>query len=307
MVAVVRYLGAEGAALGRVPIFESVRSKVFVFCSVAVIVFSFLWDGGPVDRVDRGGRLLPTDVNSQRGNASWLTDVRPRGELSHPILWRTDCAFAGLWCDWDTNTCTAAQMHACTLGASPFSAFCCGALRGDAGAYEEHVLPLEVGALLVFVLVCSLAADRSAAKRAPVLPYAVGFVFACALASLSFLVKAGVGRPRPSYYAQQYWALYSQLPGARDYEDDALKSFPSGHSTWVLCAAVYGTGVVWHVYDSSSALARVLSLKLVLFAVWVAVTRVEDYRHHPSDILAGGLWGAVASLTALEFVGPAVR
>lgn len=275
------------------------RSVAWAFASVAVIVLSVWFDSGSVSRQSRGGVPLATDFRGRFGVASWVTDQNPRGDLSYPIRWHSDCTFYIFGCEWhQARACTAEQMHVCTANATDW---CCRVLRGEGGVFDERVYSWEVELYLAFVLVACIVFDfRKPPPTDGRLPYTIGFLLASAVASVSFFAKTAVGRPRPSYYAQQYWALHSTTTGARDTLDDALKSFPSGHSTWMLCATLYLTVLVWVHYTTITP--RILSLKISLWGLYVAVTRIEDYRHHPSDVLAGALWGAFASAFAVQFV-----
>lgn len=70
-------------------------------------------------------------------------------------------------------------------------------------------------------------------------------------------------------------------------------SFPSGHSS----AAAFAT-VIWWAY---SPVAGVIA---ALLAVLMGLSRVVLRAHHPSDVTAGLLWGAVlAGLSLLLFGG----
>jgi len=47
---------------------------------------------------------------------------------------------------------------------------------------------------------------------------------------------------------------------------------------------------------TSSKLSRLFIIILPLFyATWVAISRVEDYRHHIEDVIVGGIIGLVSS------------
>jgi hypothetical protein len=127
------------------------------------------------------------------------------------------------------------------------------------------------------------------------------------------LFKHAVGRPRPNFDALM--AL-----DAEHYGKEAWRGFPSGHSStamaglhflslWLLhfvakvAAAGGPSGFFFRgrlaVGPLLSGLTRLVlrcaAATPTLLAMWVAVTRVEDFWHNYSDILAGGLIGYVSA------------
>jgi len=112
-------------------------------------------------------------------------------------------------------------------------------------------------------------------------------------------LKNRVGRLRPDFLSRCKWddnikactGKLSSVHGGR-------KSFPSGHSStafagmtfFALYLASQSAGY------TSSKLSRIFTILLPLFyATWVAITRVEDYRHHVEDVVVGGIIGLVSS------------
>lgn len=115
--------------------------------------------------------------------------------------------------------------------------------------------------------------------------------------------------------------------------DDGFRSFPSGHSSsafsglvyLALCIRAALTSVVHRVTNSYAyssaptepqgeeetntrtpppddpltpiAFSVILPLVPVLVAAYIAVSRLMDYRHHPTDVLAGATLGTVVAVT----------
>ena len=99
------------------------------------------------------------------------------------------------------------------------------------------------------------------------------------------LGKVAIGRRRP------YWS--------RDLKDpDAQRSFPSGHSSQAFAVATYSILFLrGHVFDdptSTGAFAAYGGIGAAAFAL--AAERVIHRRHHPTDVLIGGLIGIASSL-----------
>ena len=76
-------------------------------------------------------------------------------------------------------------------------------------------------------------------------------------------------------------------------------SFPSGHSSFAFQAAVftvlylqtkYGT----HGFQQLSLLIPFFQVIAISVATFTAVSRIMDYKHHPTDVLAGTLIGVTS-------------
>jgi undecaprenyl-diphosphatase len=111
--------------------------------------------------------------------------------------------------------------------------------------------------------------------------YRVGFLFmAIAVPGLfTAVVKRLIGRARPFVAGEDPWTsmLFAWRP---DYA-----SFPSGHATTAFAAAV-AVGALW---------PRMRPL-MWTYAVAIAISRVVVTAHHPSDVIAGAIVGAVGAL-----------
>ena len=125
---------------------------------------------------------------------------------------------------------------------------------------------------------------------------AKGFIQALAFTTLTTsLTKDIFARKRPSYD--------NYPPDER--EKDGRKSFISGHSAASFCIATYGSMFIYSTVgdrDNSWHMAgKIISAAgLYSFAGLVAWSRVNDNRHHVSDVVAGGLAGsAIAAIVFL--------
>ncbi|XP_023171534.1 putative phosphatidate phosphatase isoform X2 [Drosophila hydei] len=72
-------------------------------------------------------------------------------------------------------------------------------------------------------------------------------------------------------------------------------SFPSGHSSFVFFSMIYLAIYLQRRVNCSRLrmLRHLLQFLLVMFAWYTALTRVSDYKHHWSDVLAGSAIGIV--------------
>ncbi|KAL0953861.1 hypothetical protein HGRIS_005036, partial [Hohenbuehelia grisea] len=123
--------------------------------------------------------------------------------------------------------------------------------------------------------------------------------------------KNFVGRLRPDFLSRCKWdKKLHECTGKIDKILDGRQSFPSGHVSaafagmTILSLWLAGQTGVWHFHSTSksstfnaSRLARLALTVLPLFwATYVAITRLQDYRHHVEDVLAGGLVGIVSAI-----------
>lgn len=143
---------------------------------------------------------------------------------------------------------------------------------------------------------------RSAARLTLCLFGACSITFA-----VTNVLKVAVGRPRPDFVAR-CWpdGQVTGLPGVPVCEGDpnahlvkeGLKSFPSGHTSMTTCGMLYLSLLLWtRVLFVPTAAVRGPVLRVLaaasplLYAAYVAVSRVRDGWHHWSDCAAGALLG----------------
>lgn len=114
------------------------------------------------------------------------------------------------------------------------------------------------------------------------------------------LLKFWVRRPRPNYYSLcgldiKTQICQNELPSIVR----AQVSFPSGHTSLSFCTWTVVALWFFHLLSTKSTTNAPPSKVLLLlscilpwgWAAFVGVTRIVDYWHHPSDVLAGGLLG----------------
>ncbi|KAI0352172.1 lipid phosphate phosphatase 1 [Trametes cingulata] len=123
-------------------------------------------------------------------------------------------------------------------------------------------------------------------------------------------LKNKVGRLRPDFLDRCKWDKeLKACTGKPDSILDGRRSFPSGHTSTAFAGMMFlslwiasATGA-WRLTEPvpagsflRSKLARLLlSLAPLAYATWVAVSRVEDYRHHKEDVIVGSLIGSASA------------
>ncbi|GAA5931405.1 hypothetical protein JCM3775_005016 [Rhodotorula graminis] len=136
-------------------------------------------------------------------------------------------------------------------------------------------------------------------------------------------VKVTVGRPRPdlidrcqpvadaanrAVYGLATVAVCTVQSGHTI--DDGFKSFPSGHSSFAFAGLVYFSLYLsgkMHIYDRRGhAFKSWLAIAPLIGATLIAVSRTMDYRHHATDVIAGGLLGTVIAVFTYHLYYPSL-
>lgn len=123
-------------------------------------------------------------------------------------------------------------------------------------------------------------------------------------------LKHKVGRLRPDFLARCKWdKVIEACTGKVQTIVNGRKSFPSGHSStafsgmFLLSLWMAGQTAAWcfHVprpartISSSRMIRFTLTLLPISWATFVAISRVEDYRHHKEDVIVGSLIGIASA------------
>lgn len=156
----------------------------------------------------------------------------------------------------------------------------------DFGLAGWFLIPLAV-ALAAIALVTSPALTRMSQLVLASLAVRLGFLFlAIAVPGLVVtILKRIIGRARPVIAGEDAF-LYKFCLWRVEYA-----SFPSGHATNAFAAAV-ALGGLWP------------KLRPVLwgYAIVIALSRVIVTAHHPSDVVAGAIAGAIGALLVRDFM-----
>ncbi|KAM9215258.1 phospholipid phosphatase 2 isoform 2-T2 [Leptosomus discolor] len=142
------------------------------------------------------------------------------------------------------------------------------------------------------------------------------FLFGGAISqSLTDLAKYMIGRLRPNFLAvcNPDWSkvncsIYVQLENVCQGESrnvtESRLSFYSGHSSFgMYCMMFLALYVQARLVGKWARLLRpTIQFFLIAFAIYVGYTRVSDYKHHWSDVLAGLLQGALIAVLIVRYV-----
>jgi diacylglycerol diphosphate phosphatase/phosphatidate phosphatase len=142
----------------------------------------------------------------------------------------------------------------------------------------------------------------------------------CVASSTTYMIvsilKVSVGRLRPDFRARCQPDTAARSPHIRctGKSADVLngrKSFPSGHTATGFAGMGYSSlyiGAQLRLFNQK----RTCALKVILFlmpwmlAVLIGVTRMTDYRHHPTDVIAGAILGTIVAILAYRVYFPSL-
>jgi undecaprenyl-diphosphatase len=149
----------------------------------------------------------------------------------------------------------------------------------DLGKSGWFLWPIGI-ALVVLAAIDSPALSRFSRCILAAWAVRLGFVFAAIAAPslLATVIKRLIGRARPFVAGSDVWAYEPFNWQAR------YASFPSGHSTTAFAALV----AIGAIFPQARAL-------MWIYAVLIALSRVIITAHHPSDVIAGAIVGAVGA------------
>lgn len=131
-------------------------------------------------------------------------------------------------------------------------------------------------------------------------------------------LKNRIGRLRPDFLARcQFDAIRNACTGDEDSIIEGRRSFPSGHSSsafsgmFFLSLLLAGQTAAWCFnapnrprWAHSRWVRLFVSLAPLVWGVHVALTRVEDYRHHKEDVVAGSLIGILSAFVCYSVYWP---
>uniref|UniRef100_A0A3B4BL98 Phosphatidic acid phosphatase type 2/haloperoxidase domain-containing protein n=1 Tax=Periophthalmus magnuspinnatus TaxID=409849 RepID=A0A3B4BL98_9GOBI len=136
------------------------------------------------------------------------------------------------------------------------------------------------------------------------------FLFGCCIGqSLTNMAKLSVGRLRPHFlsvcgvtYASLNCTTGTYVASVTCHsdhrlEEEARKSFFSGHASFAMYTMLYLAFYLQarFTWRSARLLRPLLQFILIMLAIYTGLTRISDYRHHPSDVLTGYIQGALTA------------
>ncbi|KAF8159483.1 lipid phosphate phosphatase 1 [Crassisporium funariophilum] len=181
------------------------------------------------------------------------------------------------------------------------------------GGIQRSLLVVHHGAIGV------CAARGLARLVTEVLKHSVGQISVFLLHLLHSLTSRHTGRLRPDFLARCKWdAIAEECMGKKQNILDGRKSFPSGHSSTAFSGMVFlslwiaGQTAAWcfsipktpRSLRASRMLTFLLTLLPLFWATHVAVSRLQDYRHHKEDVIVGSFIGIISAVLSYLIFWP---
>ncbi|XP_030290027.1 phospholipid phosphatase 3 isoform X2 [Sparus aurata] len=142
------------------------------------------------------------------------------------------------------------------------------------------------------------------------------FLFGCAVSqSFTDIAKVSVGRMRPHFIdvckpdfstidcSLGYITNYT-CTGSESDVQEARKSFFSGHASFSMFTMLYLAFYLQSRFTWRGArlLRPLLQFTLLMMAFYTGLSRVSDHKHHPTDVLAGFVQGALVAYCIVFYV-----
>lgn len=137
------------------------------------------------------------------------------------------------------------------------------------------------------------------------------FMFGCCVGqSLTNMAKLSVGRLRPNFLSVckityesinctlgSYVSQFDCKETNQKLVEEARKSFFSGHASFAMYTMLYlafylQARLSWR---GARLLRPLIQFLLVMIAIYTGLTRISDYRHHPSDVVTGFIQGGLTA------------
>ncbi|XP_055043185.1 phospholipid phosphatase 3 isoform X2 [Misgurnus anguillicaudatus] len=142
------------------------------------------------------------------------------------------------------------------------------------------------------------------------------FIFGCAVSqSFTDIAKVSVGRMRPHFLSvcnPDFATINCTLGYITNYTcrgddskvQEARKSFFSGHASFSMYTMLYLAFYLQSRFTWRGArlLRPLLQFTLLMMAFYTGLSRVSDHKHHPTDVLAGFVQGALVAYCIVFYV-----
>jgi diacylglycerol diphosphate phosphatase / phosphatidate phosphatase len=118
-------------------------------------------------------------------------------------------------------------------------------------------------------------------------------------------LKLSVGRLRPDFLDRCKPDLVSLIcTGTEKLVNDGRKSFPSGHASTSLYIGMFLIFWLWRVPKVGKIVKSPIGIMMLLgvfcASVYVAISRIQQFVHHPTDVLAGSFIGLVVAYFVVD-------
>jgi len=104
--------------------------------------------------------------------------------------------------------------------------------------------------------------------------------------------KSYVGWPRPTLFTKCGIGYTNCTKSQLDKE---FISWPSSHSTTAMSSSSFMIMFINNIFRSANSFILLISTPFIIFALYVAGSRIKDYKHHPDDVTSGLFIGFVVT------------
>ena len=177
------------------------------------------------------------------------------------------------------------------------------------GRFELYLYSTYIPCILIALL--SMSRGKSIQSKLHLAQKSLlGLLFSVSVESvLTDILKCWIGNHRPDFIARCGPVLETPIntlvdlsvctyPLGKKQLLDGLRSTPLGHSSMAFAGLLYLSLWIFHQFGILSRVKHRAMLVIVaslptLMAVYIAISRTQDYRHHFYDVISGSLLGIV--------------
>ena len=168
--------------------------------------------------------------------------------------------------------------------------------------YSGETIPIPALFLIAIVVPCliiGLIAILHPRKIELCFAYLSLFQALCFTLLVTETLKVYVARPRPNYFNYCGFNKESKTcTGPDKFRKDAKVSFPSGHASISFCCATWFSLFLQNYLALGPELWFVVIRFLpFVVSIFISATRITDYMHHVSDVVAGAALGTGIAYT----------
>ena len=100
--------------------------------------------------------------------------------------------------------------------------------------------------------------------------------------------------------------IQKQITGNEDLMKEARLSFVSGHSSISFYRAMFLI-IFMKEYINKKLWRTMLQFTHIILAHWISITRINDYMHHPEDVIMGSIIGIACAYIIMFMKGYSVQ
>lgn len=215
------------------------------------------------------------------------------------------------WAEWFATFCLAACTGIVAMSIQPKQRVAFFENFNERYPYSGETLGIPVVAILIIIIPCGVIGLIAIFFPRRIDLSLAGMSFAqamCLTLLITEVLKLTVARPRPNFFSYCGWDNDAhKCTGKTAHKRDARLSFPSGHASNSFAAGTWMCLFLSTLLNRRPEIWWILIRMLPVFvAAFISATRITDYMHHVSDVIAGSVLGIGVSVLCFNIQYPRI-